>query len=113
MNHNMKLFDSPFRKIERGEKTIEVRLNDDKRKLFSVGDRIMFFNTEVPNLTIEAEVVAVHRFSSFKKLYDAFDYSKFGCGDWSEGKMLSSTYGIYSEEKELFFGVIGIEIEIK
>ena len=42
----MKLYSVPFKKIKDGTKTIEMRLNDDKRKLINIGDTIEFKNIE-------------------------------------------------------------------
>ena len=38
--HHMKLHASPFEKIKSGEKTIELRLFDEKRRQIKVGDTI-------------------------------------------------------------------------
>ena len=46
MQHIMRLNPSPFAMIENREKTIELRLNDEKRRLINVGDEITFINTE-------------------------------------------------------------------
>ena len=40
--HRMKLQTSPFKKIQNGSKTIELRLNDEKRQQVQVGDFIEF-----------------------------------------------------------------------
>ena len=42
MIHQMKLFNGPFQIIKSGSKTIEMRLNDEKRKLINVNDIIEF-----------------------------------------------------------------------
>ena len=42
MVHYMRLNPKPFEKIASGRKTCELRLNDEKRKLISVGDTIIF-----------------------------------------------------------------------
>ena len=42
MLHKMRLQDLPFDSIASGSKTIEIRLNDDKRKLVRIGDQIEF-----------------------------------------------------------------------
>ena len=42
MLHNMKLNASPFEKIKNGTKTIELRLNDEKRQQVKTGDFIEF-----------------------------------------------------------------------
>ena len=40
-----RLNDLPFQQIKRGEKTIELRLYDEKRQKIKVGDDIIFTNT--------------------------------------------------------------------
>ena len=44
--HIMKLEKEYFDAIKSGEKTREVRLNDEKRQLLKVGDKILFKNIE-------------------------------------------------------------------
>ena len=44
MKHEMKLNNKPFEKIKKGTKTIELRLNDEKRQLLKVNDYIEFNN---------------------------------------------------------------------
>lgn len=44
--HVMNLTPAPMQEIRTGNKTIELRLNDEKRKQISVGDTIKFINTE-------------------------------------------------------------------
>jgi ASC-1-like (ASCH) protein len=42
MLHQMKLQPNPFEQIKNGSKTLELRLNDEKRQLIKVGDEIEF-----------------------------------------------------------------------
>jgi ASC-1-like (ASCH) protein len=42
MNHEMKLKPQPFVQIESGDKILEIRLYDQKRKNIQVGDTITF-----------------------------------------------------------------------
>ena len=56
--HNMKLHHAPFDMIRRGEKTIELRLYDEKRRLIEVGDRIVFTDTSTGE-TLRAALVGV------------------------------------------------------
>lgn len=44
MVHEMKLHESPFKKIKSGKKTVELRLYDDKRRKINIGDKILFTN---------------------------------------------------------------------
>ena len=41
MKHYINLNPEPFEMIRSGKKTIELRLNDEKRKTISVGDTIV------------------------------------------------------------------------
>ena len=40
MKHKMKLNNGPFERIKNGTKTIELRLNDEKRQLLKIKDLI-------------------------------------------------------------------------
>ena len=53
MLHKMKLNSKPFESIKSGSKTIELRLNDEKRQQVSVGDFIEFSLTDDPSKKIQ------------------------------------------------------------
>ena len=42
MLHEMKLNENPFERMKNGPKTIEFRLNDEKRKKIKIGEKITF-----------------------------------------------------------------------
>ena len=46
MLHEMTLFPKPYASIASGQKTIELRLYDEKRQSIQLGDQIRFTNTE-------------------------------------------------------------------
>ena len=46
MKHEMKLNNGPYVNIKNGTKTIELRLNDEKRQLLKIKDLIEFTNRE-------------------------------------------------------------------
>ncbi|MDY0407970.1 DUF3850 domain-containing protein [Paracerasibacillus soli] len=46
MLHKMSLYIAPFQSIKSGRKTVEVRLNDEKRRKVNIGDTIEF--TKIP-----------------------------------------------------------------
>ncbi len=113
MLHEMRLYPSPFKKIYDGIKTIELRLYDEKRSKISVGDEICFIHSENNQLRIYAEVTALHRFSSFKDLFEALPLTK--CGYTEENVSDASPEDMrryYSAEKEAEYGVVGIEFRI-
>ena len=74
----MNLNPSPFEMIREGNKTIELRLYDEKRKMISVGDTITFTNTDNPNDVISVTVTDLFVFDSFDELYKSLPLLKCG-----------------------------------
>lgn len=113
MLHEMKLFPKPFAAIRSGRKTIELRLNDEKRQMIAIGDTVRFTNT-VSGETLEADVIALHRFGSFHALYTALPLVK--CGYAKEELDTAAPEDMnayYSPEQQAKHGALGIEIKVK
>ena len=109
--HKMSLASGPFRMVEDGEKTIELRLNDEKRQKLRVGDIIRFENAGDPDDAIHVRVVALYPFASFAELYRALPLEK--CGYTPEQSAHASPEDMniyYTEEEQRRRGVLGIEI---
>lgn len=111
--HVMNLTSAPMQEIRTGNKTIELRLNDEKRKQISVGDTIKFINTEDSNDTLRVKVVDLFLFSSFAELYD--NLPLLNCGYNEDNINTASPEDMemyYSREKQNKYGVVGIEISL-
>ena len=108
--HHMKLRPSPFEKIKSGEKTIELRLLDEKRQRIKEGDYIVFENTDMGQ-TIFTAVKKLHKFESFTALYESLPLLR--CG-YTEADVKdahpSDMEAYYSKEEEAKYGVLGIEL---
>ena len=78
MIHEMSLRPEPFEQILRGEKTIELRLYDGKRRKIRIGDTIIFTNTKDESRKIEAVVRDIHIFDSFAELFQNLPLTKCG-----------------------------------
>jgi len=110
MIHNMKLHASPFEKIQSGQKTIELRLFDEKRQKIKVGDVIEFTNT-FSGEKIRATVKKLHRFESFAQLYKALPLLQCGYSvDDVDDAKPSDMEQYYSAEEQKKYGVVGIEL---
>lgn len=107
--HKMNLQDIPFKLIDDGTKTIEMRLYDEKRRLINKGD-IIEFNNDNTDVIINTEVVDLHIYSSFFELYNAFDKISLGYRE-EENANPSDMEQYYSKEKIKKYGVVGIEIK--
>lgn len=114
MTHQMHLDHAPFVKIKTGEKTIELRLYDEKRRRIQVGDRILFADCSDPSETLQAEVVALHRFRDFRELYADLPLEKCGYGTAEEVKAAKAEdmLAYYPAEMQQVYGVLGIEIRL-
>lgn len=104
----MKLLEEPFELIRTSRKTVEVRLNDDKRKKISAGDVIVFTSISSGE-TLEVQVLGVRSFATFDELFDSYDVERFGEDVDSLPKRIRS---IFSDNDERRFGVLAIEIEL-
>ena|SRR5690554_1974486 len=112
MIHKMNLNREPFIMIKNGEKTIELRLNDEKRQLLNVGDYIEFYNSDYKEPLI-VEIISLFKFDSFKELYKTLDLKK--CGYKQEELANAKNEDMldyYAIEKQLKYGVLGIEIKV-
>ncbi len=70
--HYYNLHPGPFSFIKSGQKTVEMRLNDEKRKLLRVGDLIVFTNTETKE-ELTVIVTKLDVFNDFSELYNHFN----------------------------------------
>ncbi len=111
MFHFMNLEPSAFFKIADGNKTIELRLNDEKRQKINIGDRIEFRCSEI-NSIIFAEVIKMHKFPDFEQLYKALPLEK--CG-YSKDDLKTAHYTdmekYYTKEQIEKYGALGIELQ--
>lgn len=105
MIYRMKLQNEPFKQIKKGIKKIEIRLNDEKRKIFEINDYIEFTNITTLEIMF-VKITNLYHFESFEKLFNNFDNSILGCGSYEE------MYKYYSREEEKKYGVLGIEIKV-
>lgn len=113
MKHYMNLCPEPFEMIRSGKKTIELRLNDEKRRAISVGDTIVFTNTQDSGMQISTTVTALHKFRNFAELYSKLPLLKCGYTEEDIGSAKPEDMNIYySKELEEKYGVLGIELSV-
>ena len=108
--HKMKLNSTPFEMIKSGEKTIELRLFDEKRQKIKVGDKIVFTDNTTGE-TLNTTVTKLHRFNTFNELYKSLPLLK--CGYTTENVDKATPADMeqyYSVEEQNKYGVVGIEL---
>ena len=109
MKYEMKLNNEPFECIKNGTKTIELRLNDEKRKLLTVGDYIESTN-RVTNEKLLVEVIDLFKYNSFEELYKHFNKIEMGYSINEEANP-KDMENYYSKEEQEKYGVLGIKIK--
>ena len=108
--HEMRLNNGPFELIKNGTKTIEIRLNDEKRRLLKEGDIIEFENRATKE-KLKTKVIKLHKFDNFEELYKHFDKISLGYAEdeIAEPKDMEQ---YYPQDKQKQYGVLGIEIKV-
>jgi ASC-1-like (ASCH) protein len=116
MRHELRLHPRPFEKIKAGIKTIEMRLWDDKRRLISIGDTLIFYKRPDLLETLTCTITALHLFPNFTAMCQVLPLDKMGY----EGASLAAWKNhqdpgmgdYYSAEEEALWGAVGIEFEV-
>ena len=109
MKHEMNLNNEPFERIKNGTKTIELRLNDEKRQLLKIKDLIEFINRS-NNERMLVEIENLYYYPTFEELYKNFDKVAMGYDedDIANPKDMEE---YYSPEKQSKYGVLAIKIK--
>ena len=110
MKHKMYLNDRPFNRIKAGIKTIELRLNDEKRQLLKENDLIEFTNRETLE-DIIVEIEGLYKYPNFEELYKHFDKISMGY-DKDDIANPEDMEQYYSKDKQNKYGVVGIKVKI-
>ena len=109
----MRLKSEPFQKIASGEKTVELRLFDDKRRGLNIGDDIIFTNLSDDSEKLAVRITALYRYGSFEDLFA--EISPARCGNLNGETIEEAAAGMrkyYSVEQIHDYGVLGIKIEL-
>ena len=113
MEHSMKLYVEPFEAVRNNRKTIEIRLNDEKRQSIKIGDTIVFTNIESPEKKMKVKVLEKRVFDTFQQLFNYYDNDELGYSDnVSLAQKVASIYKIYNQNDELNHGVIALKIKL-
>ena len=110
--HEMHLADEPFDMIVSGKKTVEVRLNDEKRRGISMGDIVIFYRKSCLSDMCAVTVVGLRDYKNFSELFSTERLADTGCIEMTAEQAAQSMYKYYSPEQEERDGVLAIEIKL-
>ena len=100
-----------FNYIKNGNKRIELRLYDEKRKLIKIADRIEFTDLDTNN-KIETVVRNIYRFNSFSDLIDNFSIDQLADIKYNKNDLINILNPFYTKDEQRKYGVIGIEVDL-
>ena len=107
---NMELCPAPYEMIASGKKTIEMRLLDEKRSQIKEGD-IIVFTQSFTRESITTRILKLHKFKTFEEMYKSLPLLKCGYTEENIDRANHNDMNMYySYEKQLKYGVVGIEI---
>lgn len=108
-HHQMRLHPEPFKRIFSGEKTIEARLNDEKRQALAIGDTIDFISRENGE-KVTVEIVDIEKAQRFSDLFTMLN--KNATAEPNVEELINEVRPYYTEEEEVKIGVIGIRFHL-
>ncbi len=98
-----------FELIKSGQKDIELRAYDEKRKKMKTGDRFLLYDAENPNESIICEILNMHVARDFESLFKKIDIKRSGFKDMTE--LMDTITKFVSREELQREQVVGIEIK--
>ena len=73
MRYEMRVYPFYWQLIKSGHKTIELRLYDEKRRRFKVGDEIDFLSSDGTGQKIKVEITGFYQAADFAELAKQID----------------------------------------
>ena len=98
-----------FEMIKSGQKDIELRAYDEKRRKMKAGDRFLLSDAENPNESIICEILNMYVAPDFESLFKNMDIKRSGFRDMNE--LIDTVTKFVSREELQREQVVGIEIK--
>ena len=108
----MGLYGEYFNAIKEGKKTVEVRLNDEKRRAITVGDTIEFLKIPEQDMVLKVQVTGLRTYDTFEAMYKDIPLTEFDCEGWKIKDMIDGTYEIYTPNQEKEWGTLAISMRL-
>ena len=107
---SMSLRPEYYEMVRSGEKDIELRLYDEKRRRMHNGDTVLIYNAQNRNDYIRAKIMRLHIARSFADLATKISMPRTGFA--SLNALMSAISKFYDSEMESKYGIVGIELEV-
>lgn len=107
---SMSLQSTYYDMIKSGDKDIELRLYDEKRRKMRNNDIVLFYDAQNPSDYMKCKIVRLHIAKSFADLATKISFPRTGF--LSLDKLMTAISKFYDADMESAYGVVGIELEI-
>lgn len=107
---SMSLRPEYYEMVRSGEKDIELRLYDEKRRRMRNGDMLLIYNAQNHNDYIRAKIMRLHIAKSFADLATKISMPRTGFA--SLNALMTAISKFYDPDTESKYGIVGIELEV-
>ena len=111
MEMKVHLHSDVFDIVKNGKKDIEVRINDEKRRLLKVGDTLVFLRRPNDDEEIRAKVVGLEYYDYFETLVDHYDMERIYLSEYTKEQYFNEMKRFYTLEEQEKNGVVAILFE--
>ena len=105
---NIHLDEDIFEVVKSETKTVEVRVNDEKRRKLQVGDKITFLKRPDDIERIDAVIERLSYYDNFKTLVDNYTIEEIYLKGYTKEYFLDLLKRFYSDEEVNKYGVVAI-----
>lgn len=110
MHHEMRLHQEPYDMIKKNVKTIEYRLNDEKRRQIKIGDTITFYKRPLEKEYLTVKVIDIKHYKDLLEMYTATFERDFKDTYSSPEEVVKDT-PYYTKDEVQKYGCIAIYFE--
>ena len=108
---NIHLDEDIFEVVKSETKTVEVRVNDEKRRKLQVGDKITFLKRPDDIERIDAVIERLSYYDNFKTLVDNYTIEEIYLKGYTKEYFLDLLKRFYSDEEVNKYGVVAISFK--
>lgn len=111
MEMTVHLHPDVFEIVKQGQKDIEVRVNDEKRRKLKVGDTLIFLKRPLEEESIVRTVKELQYYHSFEELVNHYEMRRIYLEGHTRELYLQEMARFYTEEEVREYGVVAIFFE--
>ena len=101
-----------FEVVKYGTKTVEVRVNDEKRRKLQIGDKITFLKRPDDIEKMDAIIEDLVYYKDFFELVKDYTMDELYLKDYSKEDFINLLKRFYSDEEINKYGVVAIKFKI-